>query len=76
MYKIVEGVAGTGTAEAKTSMGSKLTLNLPVLGNGSVSAPATTTNSPDRSQKPSLASNTLMGLQNTIGKITGKLSVR
>ena len=63
-----------GTTGADKPAGSKLTLNLPVLGNGSVSAPATTANSPDRGNKPSLATNTLIGLQNTLGKITGAFS--
>lgn len=59
---------GTNGRPAATN----LSLNLPILGNGSVSAPATTNNSPDRvGTKPSLASNTLQGIQNTLGKITG-----
>ncbi|XP_067930196.1 uncharacterized protein [Watersipora subatra] len=61
-----DGVDGKATA-------SKLTLNLPTLGNGSASAPVTTNNSPERGGgKPSLASNTLMGIQSTLGKLTGR----
>jgi len=50
---------------------SRMTLNLPIMGNGTVSAPVTRATTPDPSHKPSLASNTFLGIQNTIGKITG-----
>lgn len=72
MFISFPGAAGTAT-NTTTSAG-KFNLNLPVLGNGSVSAPVTTQNSPDPNQKMSLASNTFLGIQNTIGKITGMLN--
>ena len=73
---LVGGATGADGTENRAPT-TKLSLNLPTLGNGSISAPATTTNSPDRGNaKPSLASNTLQGIQNTLGKLTGKFLVR
>ncbi|KAF6034157.1 hypothetical protein EB796_007540 [Bugula neritina] len=68
-------VIGQTTQDGSTDKApaNKLSLTLPTIGNGSVSAPATTANSPDKpGQKTSLAANTLLGIQNTLGKITGR----